>query len=142
MEANFINVNQKGPVRILFQSNTAPYIAGQYYVVDDISFNQISSNTIQATGFFLDVNSLSLKHVTMQSFESVQPDTTFEMQWVVHYEGVPSSESQYLETGMQILSPQYSSPMDILRKFDFADFRTGINLNIDDPTGEIAAGIF
>lgn len=79
MEANFVNVDQKGPVRILFQSGTAPYIAGQYYVIDSVSFNQISSGAIQATGFFLDINSLSLKHVTMQSFESVQADTTFEM---------------------------------------------------------------
>lgn len=32
--------------------------------------------------------------------------------------------------------------MDILRRFDFGDFRTGPNLNIDNPIDEYAAGIF
>jgi len=32
--------------------------------------------------------------------------------------------------------------MDILRRFDFADFRTGPRLNIDEPGMEIAQGIF
>jgi len=96
------------------------------------------SGQIQITGIYLDIGSLQTKHLTMESFESVQADTTFEMQWVVHYEGVPSSESQYLETAMHVLSPIYSSPMDILRRFDFADFRTGPRLNIDDPNLEMA----
>jgi len=43
---------------------------------------------------------------------------------------------------MSVLDSAYSSPMDILRKFDFADFRTGPQLNIDDPSMETAQGIF
>jgi len=60
----------------------------------------------------------------------------------VHYEGVPSSESQYLETEMCILSPKYSSALDILRRFDFSDFRSAPQLNIDDMALELMAGIF
>lgn len=37
------------------------------------------AGTMQVTAMYLDVNSLQLKHVTMESFESVQADTTFEM---------------------------------------------------------------
>jgi len=39
---------------------------------------------------------------------------------------------------MEVLSPQYSSPMDILRRFDFGDFRVGPKLNIDIPELEMA----
>jgi len=93
MDANWASIPQTGPIRILFQSSTAPYVAGNYYVLDSASYAQIQSGAITITGTYIDVNSLALKHVTLTSFESVQSDTTFEMQWVVHYEGVPSSES-------------------------------------------------
>lgn len=32
--------------------------------------------------------------------------------------------------------------MDILRRFNFSDFRTGANLSLEDPNSEIVHGIF
>lgn len=93
--------------------------------------------TLQVTKTALDVNSLQQKHMTAASFEGVTAETTFEFQWVVHYEGIPSSESQYLETDMAVLSPKYGSAMDILRRWSFSDFRTGPNLSLDDPESEL-----
>jgi len=40
-----------------------------------------------------------------------------------------------------VLSNEFATPLDILRKFDFADFRTGPQMNIDNPNLEILTGI-
>lgn len=71
----------------------------------------------------------------------MQTDTTFEFQWVVHYEGVPSSESQYLETSVCVLDNSYATPLDILRRISVSSLRTGPDLNIDDPNMEVLAGM-
>jgi len=67
---------------------------------------------------------------------------TFEYQQVIHYEGVPTGTSQNLETDTVVLHHMYSTPLDILRKFNFSDFTTGVNLNIDTPEDVMVRGIF
>lgn len=42
---------------------------------------------------------------------------------------------------MCLLDQKYATPLDVLRRIDFPDFRTGPGLNIDDPNMEILAGI-
>jgi len=150
-DGSWLQAPQQGPVRIVFtvaQQQVIPVAPnrtvdpGAYYLLDEYFYNAlVAGNTLNIDGVYIDIGSLQQKHMTILSFEGVQADTTFEFQWVVHYEGIPSSESQYLETEMCLLSPQYSTALDILRKFDFADFRTGLTLNIDDANDELIQGL-
>jgi len=140
-----LSVKQKGPFRIMFMTNSAPFTAGRWYVMDQAAYEGIVAGTIIIAKTGVDVNSLQQKHLVMTCFESVQADTTFELQNVIHYEGIPSSESQYLECRAVVLDSKYSTPMDILRRFDFSDFRVGPGLNIDIPDNVMmfpAQGIF
>lgn len=80
---------------------------------------------------YLDALSVSTKHCVYKVFEGLQPDCTFEYQFVQHFEGMPTSASQYLETATSTLHEKYPSALDILRRIDIRDFRVGRNLNID-----------
>lgn len=70
-------------------------MANEYYLMTEEIYNAIvaaPANWIDIS-VFLDSLTLVQPHVAIYSFEGMQPETTFEFQWVVHYEGVPSSES-------------------------------------------------
>jgi len=43
---------------------------------------------------------------------------------------------------MCVLNAKYPTALDILRRFDFADFRTGPMLSLDEPEFEQMRGLF
>lgn len=64
----------------------------------------------------------------MSNFEGVNGTVTFELQMIQHFEGTPTSKSQFLETGFALLDIKFATAMDIIRQFSFDRYFEGDQL--------------
>jgi len=84
-----LSVKERGPVRLLYKLAANP----NWLVLDDAAWTKVLDGTLHSIAWAIDVNTFMRKHLTMFSMEAMQSDTTFEFQYICHYEGIPSSES-------------------------------------------------
>lgn len=103
----------------------------------------ISTNTPTATtdnNFSFSAADLRRRHTVIIVMEGVTAGTSFELEVIRRIEGIPNESNMSREKHAHQLSESYSTPLDILRKTNFADFYRPYHTFMDEE--EIYVGAF